>query len=648
VPAAKQSALDLPHAPSGSWKFGGLLGGRLDAAVDEWLLVAPWANPSMVQMLFDRDRRPRRSLVPWAGEFVGKHLTAAGLTMRVAYHAALLDHTVTLIESLERAQDEDGYLGPHPRSERLVGKTADGHMLWDVWGHYHCIVGLLLWRELRPQAEAIARKIGDLICRTFLDTNTPLSVAGAEEMNMAIAHGMCLLYRATGERRFLEMALRAVKDWEIPPAGDYLRCALTGKEFYECPKPRWESLHCLLALPELYYITGEEAYRQVFEHYWWSILKGDRHNTGGFSSGEQATGNPYDPGAIETCCTVAWIVMSVEMLKLTGDPRVADEIELSTFNASLGGQHPSGRWWTYNTPMDGVKRASAHDIVFQAHPGGPELNCCSVNAPRGPAMLAEWALMRAPDGAALNYYGPSTLETDLPSGNRLRLRQSGGYPKSGNVSVTVEPEHPEAFTLRLRIPQWSAQTRVTVNGEAVGPCVPGSYLAISREWRHGDRIRVRLDMSFHYWVGEREQAGNCSIYRGPLLLAYDQQYNSMDPDAIPPLDAGVLASLGSRLPAPGSRLGTRADRVAVERPFPSGRELGAGSREPGVSWRWVRDVPWLNITVPSADGRELVLCDFASAGAAGTQYRSWLPITGLSPRPFCREKPVWCVRPGEE
>ena len=56
--------------------------------------------------------------------------------------------------------------------------------------------------------------------------------------------------------------------------------------------------------------------------------------------------------------------------------------------------HPSGRWWTYNTPMDGDRKASAHDIVFQARAGTPELNCCSVNGPRVARDARDWAVMR--------------------------------------------------------------------------------------------------------------------------------------------------------------------------------------------------------------------------------------------------------------
>ena len=40
-------------------------------------------------------------------------------------------------------------------------------------------------------------------------------------------------------------------------AGDYLRRGLpAGEPFYRTPKPRWESLHPILALAELYRITG--------------------------------------------------------------------------------------------------------------------------------------------------------------------------------------------------------------------------------------------------------------------------------------------------------------------------------------------------------------------------------------------------------
>ena len=116
-------------------------------------------------------------------------------------------------------------------------------------------------------------------------------------------------------------------------------------------------------------MTNDIARRYL--NHWHSIRRLDRRNTGGFSSGEQATGTPYEPTAIETCCTIAWMALTVDALRLTGDSIAADELERSTFNGMLGAQHPSGCWWTYNTPMDGVREASHHTIVFQSRPALP-------------------------------------------------------------------------------------------------------------------------------------------------------------------------------------------------------------------------------------------------------------------------------------
>lgn len=58
--------------PAGArFRFDGWVGGRLEANLNHWLLTAQVANPAILQMFRDRDRQPRRALVPWAGEFPG-------------------------------------------------------------------------------------------------------------------------------------------------------------------------------------------------------------------------------------------------------------------------------------------------------------------------------------------------------------------------------------------------------------------------------------------------------------------------------------------------------------------------------------------------------------------------------------------------
>ena len=284
----------LDRIPNTTYTFDGIIKRYLDNVTEQWLKVAPYANPAMIEMFRDRDRTPRRDLVPWAGEFAGKYLTSAVLAWRISRDERLRAQLDRFVDELISVQDTDGYLGPFPQAERLTGKTADGrHALWDLWGHYHCMLGLLLWyREVgyRPALDACLRA-ADYICGRFLNTGERVRDAGAEEMNMAISHVMCLLYQETGKPRYLRMAHEVEADWQVPPAGDYVRQALAGVPFPQTPKPRWESLHGIQAIAELHWITGDEKYRRAYETIWWSIVEGDRHNTGGFSSGEQATGN---------------------------------------------------------------------------------------------------------------------------------------------------------------------------------------------------------------------------------------------------------------------------------------------------------------------------------------------------------------------
>src|SRR4030095_13866364 len=176
------------------------------------------------------------------------------------------------------------------------------------------------------------------LCAKFLAEGKQVSDIGSPDQNQSVIHAISRLFEVTGKARFLDLALKIVKEFETPGAGDYLRTALAGTEFHATPKPRWESLHSIMGLAELYRITGAEEYRRAFEHIWWSIVKLDRHNNGGFSSGEQAVGNPYHPGAIETCCTIAWVAMSIDMLRLTGNSVVAGEIKLSPLNSLRGTQ----------------------------------------------------------------------------------------------------------------------------------------------------------------------------------------------------------------------------------------------------------------------------------------------------------------------
>ncbi len=207
-------------------------------------------------------------------------------------------------------------------------------------------------------------------------------------------------------------------------------------------------------------------------------------------------------------------------------------------------------------------------------------------------------------GLYLNFYGPGTITAPLPNGTPVTLTQHTAYPVQGNITLVVGVAQPAAFTLHVRIPSWSHATTVTVNGAAVDRVQPGSYLPLARTWQDGDRVEIAFDMTLHFWHGERECAGKVSIYRGPLLLAYDQRYNAFDAADLPVLDLTRLAY----------------EPTAWSGPLP----------------------PWLLLRFELDNGTPLILCDFANAGMAGTEYRSWLPVAAGTKIMLAPGTPQWC------
>ena len=606
----------LASRPDLRAEYGGYIGERVDNVVRNWETRALKANPAMLSVFQLRERQPKSSqyYVPWVGEFIGKYLTNAILLEQASNDPELRATVDAAIYSLMASQDRDGYLGPYSHDERLV-------VNWDLWGHYHAATALMLYYERTGNADALekARRVGLFFEKVFYrpdenGTEKGVKDVGSDEVNFSIMTALCQLHRLTGEERFLTAARRVLHDLE--ERGDFYREGLAGTEFYRTPQPRWESLHTILGLAELYRIEGDESYRRAFLNLWESVYKRDVHNNGSFSRGEQATGTPFKEGAIETCCTVAWTALTVEALRMTGDVRCADALENTLYNAVCAYTHPSGSWCAYDTPMNGRREASFDTIVFQSRPGQPELNCCSVNSPRGFAELVNWGVMFGDDGSiVVNYYGAG--KTTFTLGNqKVALVQKTGYPTDGRVelSLTSQDGSEVDATLKLRVPEWADGAMLTTPENADGQLLTaGSYVAVQRRWKTTDSIVLELPMKLRYTSGDGDFAGRISVYYGPLLLAYDQFFNRAETDAIPTIEPKALESA----------------EIEILAPNPNSELVGFYS--PQV---------FIKVDSTGPDAAPIFLTDFAHAGSLGSSYASWLPAKEIAPPVPACERPL--------
>lgn len=570
-----------------NWKLDDETGTLAQRIIDNWLVGLRQTNPAILDMFYDRDIQPYRDMLPWSGEFAGKYLTSAYYIYQITRSEKLYDYIQTFIGELLGLLDEDGYLGCYQKACHLTGaysqNPAESGATWDAWAHYHTMYGLYQWYRQTGDKHQLAAvlRIAELFLGTFYNGRRRLCEIGWTETNFSPMHIFTILYRETGDHRYLDFALEIEKDLTADNAGDYIRCSQRGLEFYQCPKPRWESLHTIMGIAELYRCTGNRKYLDAAAQIFYSILTHDVHNTGAFSTDEAALGEPFRNGSIEICCVVAFNALACELLKLTGDIRIADFLEISLYNAVMGSFSPTGRWSTYNTPMDGVKCANFHHINFQSRPGSPELNCCSVNAPRGVGNLSEWAYTEDSNTLYIHYFGQSSFATT----DGVRMEITGAYPADNTVTLrAIAP--PAGKSIAVRIPSWSKNTRLLRGGEAQ-QVQAGTYW----RWEHpkaDEEITIAFDFTLRLLAGGGEYADKKSLYRGPVLFGFDASLNpEADIDDLPPIPHAAL------------------DGAVVQKQPENGRFPGY-------------------LLMRTKHG--LVLADFRHLGMTGSRYKTWLAV----------------------
>ena len=547
VPPIAQVLQRLPHGGAGVYALspGSLVAGRIAALIQMHTLQLPLANPQMLEMFAKAERNdPAYSYLRdvnkcFQMEFAGKFLTHAVQLWKVSQDPALkglLQWFVGQLASIQ-AENGNGYLSTMPDGHEFnLGpgpiKAADGGVIgnpWDAWGHYHLMTGLLLWHEAVDDLIAlkIATDMADLLCTLVgndpqkLHRMTVTTDGGAKPttrysgVNAAIVDSFAWLFRITKVVRYQQFCLACLQEWQLPNSPDFLRQTLKGVHYYELSPggPRWECLHAVMGLAELAWSTGQQDYATALQDIWWDLAERERKPQGAIMSQEQAAGSPYKLGSQETCCVVAWGALCVKMLCLTGDPLVADELELSLFNAAFMFTQPSGAWITYDSQVDFHQMGgqsgrqnffTAGALAWQSEPGSSQLGCCTVNGPRVLGLLSEWGLMKlgstqpSSSGYALNYYGAGTMTCP-----ELTLRQETGYPFDSQIDITVVSvaDSSTALALWLRIPAWSKQTGLVLNGKPyTSTIIPGQYLKLTRQWKAGDKLSLQMDFRIRAWT----------------------------------------------------------------------------------------------------------------------------------------------------
>ncbi|MBP0990336.1 MAG: glycoside hydrolase family 127 protein, partial [Oscillospiraceae bacterium] len=235
---------------------------------NNWIKHAFDINPELWEVYKDADKYDKNHVLCfWFSEFVGKLLVGTVDAYRVSGDEETGALVKDIIAHLKEIQRENGYVGPFPANYSLPYAS-------DPWGHYFIIVGLCDWYDLTGDEEAlqIAKGAAEFLYNSYYDVvNGRFYTMLTDAFNVSIAHGFTLIYEKTQDMRFYEAAKQMVtKAWTF--GGNWYQNALNGKEYYETSNKCWECLHSVMALGEMYRITGDEDYYKALDQIWWSIV----------------------------------------------------------------------------------------------------------------------------------------------------------------------------------------------------------------------------------------------------------------------------------------------------------------------------------------------------------------------------------------
>jgi len=578
--------------------LNGWIGERMEASEQNRLMKLDPAR-----LLEGFRKRPGRQA--WDGEYVGKWMDAATLAWVYSGDPALRKRLDYVAAELAKCQLGDGYLGTYLEKDRWTN--------WDVWVHEYDLIGLITYMRYTGNREPlpVCRAIGDLLCRTFGDAPGKRDIiAAGEHVGMAptsVLEPMVLLYRLTGDRRYLDFCNYILRAWEQPNGPHIISRLRDHRGVNEVGDGKaYEMLSCLDGALELYRTTGDSLLLQIALNAWQDIVSKRLYVTGTASFNERFQGVFELPNAgnvAETCVTVTWMQFNAQLLRLTGEARFAEQLEKTVLNQLLSAQRPSGSGWGYFVPME--CRKSYNDSL-------DNITCCASSGPRGLALIPTFAVTTDGDGAVVNLYEEGTARLVLHDGTALTLVTATQYPLDGRISITLNPSKERVFAVKLRIPAWCGDPSVEVNSrpQAVRRGVDG-YAAIRRTWAPKDRIQVNLHLKPRVIVGHQTNEGKVAVLYGPLVLAAD---DGLDSDrsqtvftiAVP---GSGLSALAFTPVASTNKLKTLSDTVAF-------RIKAIALRSTDIT--------------RAAQSVEALLVPIADAGCDGTCYRIWLPLSGLS------------------
>lgn len=491
---------------------------------------------------------------PFQDTDVYKWLEAAAYSFSYHQDADLKKITDSLVDLIADAQEDDGYLSTLfqiDEPKRKFKRLQQSHELYTM-GHY-IEAGVAYYTATgNKKSLDIATKMADCIDNNFGLSNEKIhGYDGHPEIELALSR----LYEVTKENRYLKLAHYFLNRRGQNPDFFDKQNETDGIErdlianmrslprtYYLAAEPikdqetvQGHAVRVVYLCTGMAYVaryTGDKDLLEACDRFWNDIVKRQMYITGNIGStttGEAVTYDydlPNDTMYGETCASVGMSFFARQMLNIKAKGEYGDILEKELFNGALSGMSLDGKHFFYVNPLEADPKASklnpgkSHVLTHRADWFG--CACCPANLARLITSVDQYLYTINDDVILSHQFIANNAEFE----NDITISQSNNFPWDGDIKYEIKNHNNIAFKFGIRIPAWSQNFELTVNGNETNAKIVDGFIYL--DITDSETIELRLDMTTKFMRSNNRvnaDYGKTAIQRGPIVYAAEETDN---------------------------------------------------------------------------------------------------------------------------
>lgn len=493
-----------------------------------------------------------KTIYPFDDSDVFKIIEGASYSLQTYPDPKLDAYLDTLIWKIGLAQEDDGYLytnrtiaemhggkGLHPwaSKNRWELDSILSHELYNLGHLYEAAVAHYQATGKRTLLD-IAVKSADLVDRDF-GWDREKVYPGHQVIEM----GLVKLYRATGERKYLDLA-KFFLDVRGSGGEKYNQAHIKPVDQDEAVGHSVRATYMYSGMADIAAIERDSAYLNAITKIWEDIVYRKMYITGGIGAtgGNEGFADPYVlpnmSAYCETCASIGDIFANERLFLLHGNSKYIDILEKTLYNSMLSGVSLSADRFFYPNPLESNGQHERSAWFGCA--------CCPSNIARFVPAIPGYIYAVTDKELYVNLFISNEAEFEFANTN-MKISQKANFPWDGKVDITVSPESREKFDLKIRIPGWAKNEAIpgtlynfvdkksdpvtlTINGEPFKiSSLADGYVVVSRRWEPGDKVSVDFPMTIRKVKADQridDDIDKIAVQRGPLIFCAEWPDNS--------------------------------------------------------------------------------------------------------------------------